>query len=92
MRPKYLTFDRAFEKAFNKYKESLTDTERDKLRSKFEIFVEDIFDKRLRTHKLKGSMSIYYAFSISYSERIVFRVLEDGGILLIAVGSHDEVY
>jgi hypothetical protein len=39
MRPKYFTYDRAFEKAFNRYKESLTDSERGKLKRKFEIFV-----------------------------------------------------
>jgi mRNA-degrading endonuclease YafQ of YafQ-DinJ toxin-antitoxin module len=70
----------------------LGETDRRKLKKQFEIFKEDIFDKRLRTHKLKGALSEYYAFSISYSDRIVFKVLEDGGVFLADIGSHDEVY
>jgi mRNA-degrading endonuclease YafQ of YafQ-DinJ toxin-antitoxin module len=46
----------------------------------------------LRTHKLKGALSEYHAFSISPSDRIVFRILDDGGVLLVDIGSHDEVY
>jgi mRNA-degrading endonuclease YafQ of YafQ-DinJ toxin-antitoxin module len=80
MKPKYFLADKTFE------------TDRRKLKKQFEIFKEDIFDKRLRTHKLKGALSEYYAFSISYSDRIVFKVLEDGGVFLADIGSHDEVY
>jgi mRNA-degrading endonuclease YafQ of YafQ-DinJ toxin-antitoxin module len=72
MKPKYLVFDKAFEKAFDKYKQGLSDRERERLRSRFELFAKNVFDKKLRTHKLKGSLNNYYAFSISYSNRIVF--------------------
>ena len=58
---------------------------------------EDIFHPKLRTHKLKGDLSDRYACSINYSDRILFQVVEnpdsgDEEILLLAVGSHDEVY
>ena len=58
---------------------------------------EDLFHPRLRTHKLKGDLSDRYACSINYSDRILFQVVEnpdsgDEEILLLAVGSHDEVY
>ena len=92
MKPKYFLADKTFERTFGKYKNSLSDTDRRKLKRQFDIFREDIFDKRLRTHKLKGTLSKYYAFSISYSDRIVFKVLEDGGVFLVDIGSHDEVY
>jgi mRNA-degrading endonuclease YafQ of YafQ-DinJ toxin-antitoxin module len=92
MKPKYLLTDKAFERTFNRYKSNLSDTDRKKLKKQFEIFREDVFDKRLRTHKLKGALGEYYAFSVSYSDRIVFRILDDGGVFLIDIGSHDEVY
>jgi mRNA-degrading endonuclease YafQ of YafQ-DinJ toxin-antitoxin module len=92
MKPKYFLADKTFDKTFNKHKNALGETDRRKLKKQFEIFKEDIFDKRLRTHKLKGALSEYYAFSISYSDRIVFKVLEDGGVFLADIGSHDEVY
>ena len=58
---------------------------------------EDLFHPKLRTHKLKGDLSDRYACSINYSDRILFQVVEnpdsgDEEILLLAVGSHDEVY
>ena len=58
---------------------------------------EDLFHPKLRTHKLKGDLSDRYACSVNYSDRILFQVVEnpdsgDEEILLLAVGSHDEVY
>lgn len=58
---------------------------------------EDISHPSLRTHKLKGDLSDRYACSINYSDRIVFKIVknDDSGdeeILLLALGSHDEVY
>ena len=91
-KPKYLLQDKTFKTTFNKYRNNLSETDRNKLRKRFEIFRENVFDNRLRTHKLKGTLSDYYAFSVSYSDRIVFRILDDGGVLLVDIGSHDEVY
>lgn len=92
MKPKYLLADKTFERTFTKYKSALDEPDRKKLKRQFEIFREDMFDKRLRTHKLKGALSEYHAFSINYSDRIVFKILEDGGVFLVDIGSHDEVY
>ncbi len=92
MKPKYIKYDTTFEKKFEKYKNKLTEDEKYKLRKKLEIFSRDIFDKRLRTHKLKGRLSDYYAFSITYYDRMVFKVLDDEGIYFIEIGSHDICY
>ncbi|PSB04600.1 type II toxin-antitoxin system RelE/ParE family toxin [Merismopedia glauca] len=58
---------------------------------------EDPFHPSLRTHKLKGELSDKWACSIDYNNRILFKFVEnfDSGteeILLLTVGSHDEVY
>ena len=92
MKPKYVSYDAAFEKKFEKFTNQLTDDEKERLRKKLKIFKEDVFDKRLKTHKLKGNLSDYYAFSINYSNRIVFKILQDGGVYFIEVGSHDVCY
>jgi len=36
------------------------------------IFRKDPFDSRLKTHKLYGKLKGCFAFSISYSSRIIF--------------------
>ena len=92
MKPKYILYDHAFEKKFEKYKNQLTYAERERLKKRLEIFKENIFDKRLNTHKLKGNLRDYYAFSISYSNRITFKILKDGGVYFIEIGSHDVCY
>lgn len=92
MKPQYLKFDATFEKKFAKYIDQLTETKRLRLKKKLEIFKENIFDKRLKTHKLKGELGAYHAFTIDYSDRIVFKILNDGGIYFIEIGSHDICY
>ena len=92
MKPKSIQFDSVFEKRWHKYLSGLTEKQKDHLRKRLGIFKEDIFDKRLKTHRLKGNLSDYYAFSISQSDRIVFKILKDNSVYFIEVGSHDVCY
>lgn len=49
----------------------------------------------LRTHKLRGPLADYRACSAGYDLRIVFEYAKHDGqeaILLLALGTHDEVY
>lgn len=92
MKPKYIFYDKAFEKKFDRYKSQLTNAEKEKLKKRFEIFKNNVFDERLKTHKLKGNLKEYHAFSISYSDRLVFKILDDGGIYFIEIGGHDVCY
>jgi addiction module RelE/StbE family toxin len=56
---------------------------------------EDAFSARLKTHKLKGDLVGVWACSAGYDLRVLFEfVKQDDGeaILLLTVGTHDEVY
>lgn len=58
---------------------------------------EDPFQLSLRSHKLKGDSSGKYSCSIDYRNRILFKFVinpESGEeeILLLTLGSHDQVY
>ena len=48
-------------------------------------------DPLLRTHKLKGELAGYWAFSVADDLRVVFR-WEGEVAFLVGLGSHDEVY
>lgn len=55
------------------------------------------FDPILKTHKLKGQLSGAWACTVEYDCRIVFSFIEnpesgEEEILLIDIGTHDEVY
>jgi mRNA-degrading endonuclease YafQ of YafQ-DinJ toxin-antitoxin module len=59
------------------------------------LMTEDVFDSRLKTHKLKGGLSNCWASSAGYDLRIVFEFVqheEVEAILLLSMGTHDEVY
>jgi mRNA-degrading endonuclease YafQ of YafQ-DinJ toxin-antitoxin module len=51
------------------------------------IFRCDPFSKSLSTHKLKGDLTGYHAFSVNYNYRIIFRFV-DGDVLFLLIGDH----
>ena len=61
------------------------------------LLVEDPFVPHLETHKLKGKLSGSWACKVGYDLRIVFDFVKKDGqkeedILLLEIGSHEEVY
>lgn len=52
------------------------------------LFRQNAFDPQLKTHKLKGSLGEYWAFSIDYKYRILFRFEQQGEVGFIDVGDH----
>jgi addiction module RelE/StbE family toxin len=59
------------------------------------LLSENVFNPRLRTHKLKGELDGFWACSAGYDLRVVFSFVEHEGseaLLLVSVGAHDEVY
>jgi addiction module RelE/StbE family toxin len=60
------------------------------------LLVDDPFEPRLRSHKLKGQLAGTWACSIGYDMRLIFEFVKGASkedeILLIEIGTHDEVY
>jgi mRNA-degrading endonuclease YafQ of YafQ-DinJ toxin-antitoxin module len=61
------------------------------LRAALRRFAADPMDGLLRTHRLKGDLGAYWAFSVDGDLRVLFRWEEDEAFL-VNLGSHDEVY
>lgn len=55
---------------------------------KEKLFRLNPFDPQLKTHKLKGELSDYYSFSISYHFRIVFHFENDQDVVFDIIGTH----
>lgn len=55
---------------------------------KEKVFIRNIFDKSLKTHKLRGNLKDYYSFSITYSYRILFSYEENEIITFLNIGDH----
>jgi mRNA interferase YafQ len=65
------------------------------LQAALEALTDDAFHPVLKTHKLKGELARSWACSAGYDLRIVFEFVQKEGaeaILLLSVGTHDEVY
>jgi mRNA-degrading endonuclease YafQ of YafQ-DinJ toxin-antitoxin module len=61
------------------------------LRAALRRFEADPRDPLLRTHKLKGDLAAYWAFSVDDDLRVLFR-WEGETCFLVSLGTHDEIY
>ncbi|MEI8248923.1 MAG: type II toxin-antitoxin system mRNA interferase toxin, RelE/StbE family [Candidatus Taylorbacteria bacterium] len=80
-----ITYSNKFEKQYRK----MSDDIRKLVVDKIAIFQNDCFDSRLKTHKLKGTLTGYYAFSLNNKYRIIFLFENDKNIRLHYIGTHD---
>lgn len=65
------------------------------LRATLSLLTDDVFDSRLKTHKLTGELAGSWACSAGYDLRVLFSFVQHEGeeaILLQTLGTHDEVY
>jgi len=90
-----LVISSSFKRAFKTITKRRSDL-RSKIEETLKLLASDPYHPNLRTHKLKGKLLGAWACSVEYDCRIVFRfeqseTLEEE-ILLIDIGTHDEVY
>ena len=86
------SFKRGYKKAINKYLQF-----REDILEAVKKLKENPFSPALKTHKLKGELEGSYACSVEYNLRIVFNLVTNSitqqkEILLIDIGTHEEVY
>ncbi|TWH40264.1 type II toxin-antitoxin system YafQ family toxin [Dulcicalothrix desertica] len=86
------SFNRAFKRLIKRQPELLQ-----RIRERLALLATDPFEPLLETHKLKGKLAGSWSCSVDYDCRIVFKFVEnleneEEEILLIDIGSHDEVY
>lgn len=55
------------------------------------IFRNNCFDARLKTHKLSGPLKDYWAFSLTHSDRVLFRYIDKAKVIFYKIGGH-EIY
>jgi addiction module RelE/StbE family toxin len=80
-----ILYSEKFKKQFRKLSNQLKDT----VEVKIQLLKANPFDQRLKTHKLKGELAAYYAFSVNNKYRIIFQIDEHANIKLHYVGNHD---
>ena len=86
------SFRRAFEKQTRRDPHL-----RERILEALRRLADDLFDPQLRTHNLRGQLDGLWACRVEHDLRIVFALEPDPAgpedmIVLIDLGSHDEVY
>jgi addiction module RelE/StbE family toxin len=59
---------------------------------RLELFQNNPFDQRLRTHKLSGRLKDLWSFTIEHDLRVVFSFVASDRALFVDIGTHEEVY
>ena len=85
-------FIRAFKRAVGRQPELRARVERT-----LQQLAEDPFHPTLHSHKLKGELADAWASTVDYDNRNLFEFVQNPesgaeGILLLTMGTHDEVY
>ena len=85
-----------FRRAFKRWIKKNPELE-NKVTTVLKLLAEDAFTPSLKSHKLTGNLSNLWSCSVTYDCRIIFIFSqdEDSGeslIILVDIGSHDEVY
>ena len=88
----YKSFKRAFKKLIKKNPQL-----QDKVLGILNLLENDPFTPSLKSHKLTGDLDGYWSCSVNYDCRIIFAFSQDEDseetlIILVDIGSHDEVY
>ena len=56
---------------------------------KKQIFEQNPFDPKLKTHKLHGRLEEYWAFYIAYDLRIVFKFINSDEVIFHSINDHN---
>ena len=80
-------FERSLKEWISKHPAS-----REVIRQKLHQFSADPYAPELKNHKLSGTLKGLRANSVGYDCRIVFSFLDENTVLLVVIGTHDEVY
>jgi len=92
-----VVLSRAFEKSYQKFTNNNRSLKKAIKKALFKL-QQDAFDPALRTHRLSGRLAAYLACSCGYDCRILFTIEKDisdpdtENILLLDIGTHDDVY
>jgi addiction module RelE/StbE family toxin len=86
-----IAFSSSFKRAFKKSVVGNAGLET-KFWERVELFRNNPFDPKLRTHKLSGKLKDLWSFSIEYDLRVIFSFAEQNKVIFVDIGGHKEVY
>ena len=86
-----VAFSSSFKRAFGKRIKGRGALE-DRYWERLDVLIHDPFDPRLRTHKLSGALKEMWSFSVGHDLRVLFYFVGGQKVVLVDIGTHEEVY
>lgn len=88
-----IVWDKKFKRIYKSWSKKHPDLV-DSFRDKMGLFINDPFHPSLRTHSLSGILKGLWSLRITYEYRLIFKFIGKGKkkVLLIDIGTHEEVY
>ncbi|MFZ3074201.1 MAG: hypothetical protein WA093_03685 [Minisyncoccales bacterium] len=83
-----IIFHRNFEKQILKLKPA----ERERLRLRLKVFLNDPFDRQLNNHPLKGDRADFHSINIGGDLRAVFKQIDTDKCIFTEIGTHGALY
>ena len=81
-----------FHRDFKKQLDKLPPKIKTKFQERVELLVSNPKDERLRLHGLRGRWDGYSSFDVTGNVRVVFSYQSKRSIVLVAVGTHAQIY
>jgi Txe/YoeB family toxin of toxin-antitoxin system len=88
-----IRWDERFKKIYKKWCSQHPDLQ-EQFEKRIRIFEQNPFHPSIKTHSLSGALKGFWSIRITYEHRLVFIFLDDkrSRVLLIDIGTHEEVY
>jgi mRNA-degrading endonuclease YafQ of YafQ-DinJ toxin-antitoxin module len=64
----------------------------DRFWQKVDVFIQNPFDERLKTHKLSGKLKNVWSFTVAHDFRVLFYFADENKAVFVDIGKHGEVY
>ncbi len=81
-----------YARSFDQQYKKLPKFRKHQVRDAIELFIDDPFSKALRNHPLKDRWIGHRSITVDNDLRIHYRELKNNWTLMVAVGTHDELY
>lgn len=79
-------------KKFDKQFKKLSPKTQKAFAKRIELFLSDRDHYLLHTHSLSGNLKGLWSFNVNADVRVIFDDSYDGVLILVAIGSHSELY
>lgn len=81
-----------FHKNFSKKLKKMSQKEREKVKQRLVLFLENCYDSSLNNHALKGKYVDYRSINITGDLRAIYKCFSEEEIIFVDIDTHNNLY